>query len=238
MNVERTTRRLPSAERSNELLRIAKALFQEQGPNGLKLREIARRAGVSAPSVYNHFASFEDLLAAIMDEQMSDIGEMHAAIAVMDPEQAVTTMCKSHTLLLADNPAAAYLLMADQQLRLKLAPLRDIPQKMSALNRAEAEIFKRGESAGVFRAVNPHDVVLARLGMTTTILSARWSNGRIKPDQVAEVGETVADFVLRLLRKETASKALLTNVLREPDCGCSCFRTRTKPKGDEIRRER
>ena len=192
--------RLPSAERSKELIEIAKALFVNVGPEGVKLREIARRAGISAPSVYNHFASLEDLLAAILEEHLDDLLSVHATIGALPPERAVRDLCKGHTKLLAENPAAAHLLMAHQQLRAKLGPLRHIAEKMSSLNTAEAAIFKKGASQGVFQEVDFHGVILSRLGMTTTILSAHRTNSGIEQDQVATTGETVSAFVLKILK--------------------------------------
>ncbi len=49
---------------------VAAALKEiaREGPDGFSLREVARRAGVSAPSVYRHFKSKEDLLAAVAAE--------------------------------------------------------------------------------------------------------------------------------------------------------------------------
>jgi AcrR family transcriptional regulator len=42
----------------------ALGLVQEKGPKGFTLREVARRAGVSAAAPYRHFADKEELLAA------------------------------------------------------------------------------------------------------------------------------------------------------------------------------
>jgi len=46
------------------LLRAAAQVLEEQGPAGVLLREVARRAGVSHNAPYRHFASREALLAA------------------------------------------------------------------------------------------------------------------------------------------------------------------------------
>src|SRR6201994_3346863 len=40
-------------------------LVQEKGPKGFTLREVARRAGVSAAAPYRHFADKAQLLAAV-----------------------------------------------------------------------------------------------------------------------------------------------------------------------------
>lgn len=103
---------------------IAKALRVEHDPRGLKLREVARQASISAPSVFNHFANLEDLLATIMCEHLSGLPEIHAAVASLAPRDAIRAMNVRHAQLLAKNPAAAYLMTADLQLRAELAPIR------------------------------------------------------------------------------------------------------------------
>lgn len=47
-----------------ELLQTAVELAREQGPSGVVLREVARRAGVSHNAAYRHFADREELLTA------------------------------------------------------------------------------------------------------------------------------------------------------------------------------
>jgi AcrR family transcriptional regulator len=44
------------------------------GPDGFSLREVARRAGVSAPAVYRHFQDKDDLLAAVAGECTDRLG--------------------------------------------------------------------------------------------------------------------------------------------------------------------
>jgi AcrR family transcriptional regulator len=43
----------------------ARAILDEAGPEGVGLRETARRVGVSATAAYRHFESKEDLLASV-----------------------------------------------------------------------------------------------------------------------------------------------------------------------------
>lgn len=56
---------------ANRLLDAAEALFAEKGFEGATLREIARRAGIHQPGLYNHFASKQALYAAVLDRALA-----------------------------------------------------------------------------------------------------------------------------------------------------------------------
>lgn len=55
--------RVPRAVRSEQLLEVADRLFAERGFRGASMDELARRAGVSKPVIYDHFGSKEQLFA-------------------------------------------------------------------------------------------------------------------------------------------------------------------------------
>lgn len=55
------------------LLAQARALLDEDGPAALSLREIARRAGVAAPSVYHHFANLDAISVALAEEGFAEL---------------------------------------------------------------------------------------------------------------------------------------------------------------------
>lgn len=55
--------RVPRAVRSEQLLELADRLFAERGFHGASMDELARRAGVSKPVIYDHFGSKEQLFA-------------------------------------------------------------------------------------------------------------------------------------------------------------------------------
>jgi len=55
--------RVPRVVRSEQLLELADQLFAERGFQGASMDELARRAGVSKPVIYDHFGSKEELFA-------------------------------------------------------------------------------------------------------------------------------------------------------------------------------
>ena len=58
---------MPAAERRELIASVATGVFAERGYDGASIDEIARRAGVSAPVVYDHFASKQDLYEQIVE---------------------------------------------------------------------------------------------------------------------------------------------------------------------------
>jgi len=58
--------RTPRAERRRQIIEAAATLFSHKGFRGTKTREIAQAVGVSEAMVFKHFATKEDLYAAII----------------------------------------------------------------------------------------------------------------------------------------------------------------------------
>ena len=61
--------RMAGEERRDQLLRVAMSLFSNHGFRGTTTKEIAHAAGVSEAMVFRHFATKEDLYAAILDHK-------------------------------------------------------------------------------------------------------------------------------------------------------------------------
>ncbi|MDE1172400.1 MAG: TetR/AcrR family transcriptional regulator [Parvibaculaceae bacterium] len=59
------TVRLPAAERRQQILDIARSLFVQRGIEHTSMREIAKKAGITATSIYDHFEDKDDLLYEI-----------------------------------------------------------------------------------------------------------------------------------------------------------------------------
>jgi AcrR family transcriptional regulator len=67
---------MTSAERREQLIEIARAIFAERGFEGTSIEEIAARASVSKPVVYEHFGGKEGLYAVVVDREVRQLLEM------------------------------------------------------------------------------------------------------------------------------------------------------------------
>ncbi len=62
--------RMTGKERRQQLLDVSRARFAERGFDGTSIEEIAARAGVSKPVVYEHFGGKEGLYAVVVDREI------------------------------------------------------------------------------------------------------------------------------------------------------------------------
>ena len=69
--------RLPAAERSAQLLDVARSVFARDGYRGASMEAIAEAAGVTKPVLYQHFSSKHALYSSLLE---SEIGELTAAL--------------------------------------------------------------------------------------------------------------------------------------------------------------
>jgi AcrR family transcriptional regulator len=62
--------RMTASQRREQLLEVSRGLFAEKGFDGTSVEEIAARAGVSKPVVYEHFGGKEGIYAVIVDREV------------------------------------------------------------------------------------------------------------------------------------------------------------------------
>ncbi|MCZ7459801.1 TetR/AcrR family transcriptional regulator [Streptomyces sp. WMMC940] len=110
--------RMTGAERRQQLLDIGRTLFAAKGFEGTSVEEIAAKAGVSKPVVYEHFGGKEGLYAVVVDREMRQLLDMvtgaltaghprelleQAAFALLD---YIETYTDGFRILVRDSPVA------------------------------------------------------------------------------------------------------------------------------------
>lgn len=70
------TQRMTGNQRREQLLEVGRTVFAERGLDGASIEEIAERAGVSKPVVYEHFGGKEGLYAVVVDREMNHLLEV------------------------------------------------------------------------------------------------------------------------------------------------------------------
>ena len=111
--------RMTGKERREQLLDIGRVLFAERGFDATSVEEIASKAGVSKPVVYEHFGGKEGLYAVVVDREVRRLLEMvtgaltaghprelleQAALALLD---YIDSNADGFRILVRDSPVAS-----------------------------------------------------------------------------------------------------------------------------------
>ncbi len=111
--------RMTGTERRRQLIDVARTLFAERGYEGTSIEEIAQRANVSKPVVYEHFGGKEGLYAVVVDREMSalldgitsSLTNNRSRVRVERVALALLTYVEERTdgfrILIRDSPPAA-----------------------------------------------------------------------------------------------------------------------------------
>ncbi|NYI06741.1 TetR/AcrR family transcriptional regulator [Allostreptomyces psammosilenae] len=171
--------RWDAARNRERILQVAAPAFA-QGGAGVDMREVARLAGVGVGTLYRHFHTKEDLLQAVVQQDVAAWTEaVTRANATEDAwtglaallEATLTTMARHRALLdgLAAQPEADSAAAFDA--------CRD------HLERAVADLVARAHAQGTLRAdVTPADLVLQVMALGRVIQLTAPGNGRSPAD--------------------------------------------------------
>jgi AcrR family transcriptional regulator len=111
--------RMTGTERREQLLDVGRSLFAERGFEATSIEEIAARAGVSKPVVYEHFGGKEGLYAVVVDREMQSLTQRissaltggHARTMVEQAALALLVYIEDETdgfrVLTRDSPVAS-----------------------------------------------------------------------------------------------------------------------------------
>jgi AcrR family transcriptional regulator len=185
------------------VLDAACTLFATQGYRGTSMRDIAQVLGVRAPSMYNHVASKQDILYAIMDNAMDRaIAALEEALAGID-DVAEQLRRATESLVLDFLRFPAEVTVCNNEVR-SLEPgnrIAIVAKRDQYAARVRA-IIERGCRDGRFRTATPQLAAFAVLELGNGAKSWFRPSGRYTDVFVArEYGE----FALRVVGCTVAS---------------------------------
>ncbi len=86
----RRATRMTGSQRREQLITVSRGLFAEKGFEGTSVEEIASRAKVSKPVVYEHFGGKEGIYAVVVDREVQRLtGTLIAALDVGGHPRAI-----------------------------------------------------------------------------------------------------------------------------------------------------
>ena len=181
--------RLPRRARRRALLRAAQEVFVAQGYHAAAMDDIAERAGVSKPVLYQHFPSKLELYLALLDHHIESlVGRVREALAsTTDNRLRVAASVGAYfDFVDGDGPdEGAFRLVFESDLRNDPAVRQRVEQMTSGCADAIAETIARDTGS------HAEEAQLLSIGLTGLMeVSARWwltSPDRIPKERAVEL---------------------------------------------------
>lgn len=194
-------KRLSGVERRLQLMQVARGVFAKHGYEATALEDIAARAGVSKPIVYEHYGSKEGLYAAIVEHEMDDlVSRISRSIGSGKPRERFEAAVLAFMTYAKEEPAGFAVLSRDSSTgaarKGMTRVIDDVANRVGAVFRDE--LTKAGYSAKT-APIYSHALV----GMVTQVGQWWAAEGRgFSIEQVARLISTLGWLGLRHLPRE------------------------------------
>ncbi len=110
----RRSGRLSAAARRAQLVEVGRRVFAERGFGATSMEEIAERAKVSKPIVYEHFGGKEGLFAVIVDREVEHIvARIGEAVAEGSPRERLEAAVLAYLTYVEERPDGFAVLLRD-----------------------------------------------------------------------------------------------------------------------------
>lgn len=190
----------------DRLINVAMQLFRQRGYDGTSLAAVAEQLKISAPAVYYHFSSKDELLFEAQKTitlRMLDVLQRNTARGTAS--ERLRAFARTHVraqleFMAAGSERGVFTLV--QMIRSLHGTQREqIEQVARRVLDLLREIIRQGVADGSFLPVDPTIAAFAIIGMNHHLFGWFNPDGELNVDEVAELH---ADFALRLVAADQA----------------------------------
>ncbi|MGA7307076.1 MAG: TetR/AcrR family transcriptional regulator [Rhodothermales bacterium] len=192
----------------DKIFAAARDVFYEQGYDGARMQEIARRAGINQSMLHYYFRTKEKLFAAVFRIAAAEV--LFKVLSVLDEDiplfQKIEQFVHSYIDVISDNPHIPAFVLQELRRnpdRLKSVVGEGAKGRLSVLRRQVVEAVEAGE----IRPITPGHLIANMLGLSVFPFIARpmlQTGLELDPDDydafLAERKEVVTSFILNALK--------------------------------------
>lgn len=155
-------------KRRDQILDEATRLFAERGYDGTSMSDLAESVGLRKASLFHHFASKEQLKAAVLDRLVREVGAAILLAASGDAHfgDRLDALTDAIVDTLVSRPFAARLVVREAMDWSKAQPhgAGEVFDMIFTVLVAAEKFVESGQQAGVFVPGDPRHIVLTVLG--------------------------------------------------------------------------
>jgi AcrR family transcriptional regulator len=161
------------------ILEEAMRIIASQGIEELKVKDLARAVGIQPPSVYRHFTSREDIIAALATRMVDDMAARLQPDAALAPRDWMHAWVRGLVGFYASRPAYAIMILREmatpagvEAMEAALGPPGEAFTRSPLKETSDrfSRVYARGVAEGVFRPRDHAQLTAALLGAVLSAL--------------------------------------------------------------------
>ena len=158
-------------QRRQEIIEIAMPLFVKQGFNETSMRQIAQAVGMGKSTLYDYFASKDDIIVFVIQEHIALLMERANAIIAEEGDAAghLRDILEMQLAFSLENKAFYMRVMFEAQ-RLKVESQQRIQTRRYAYQDLVKKLIETGIQQGCFRQVDATMAMKTLLAMMTPVI--------------------------------------------------------------------
>ena len=182
--------RMTGQQRREQLLGVARTLFAERGYEAASVEEIAERAGVSKPVVYQHFGGKEGIYAVVVDREVTGLtARITSALGADHPRAAAEQAADAFLTYIEECEEGFRILVRDAPVGTSSGTFASVINDIAA--HAERLLVSEFKDRGFDRTTAP---MYARMLVGAVALTGEWWLEVGKPSR-----EVVAAHIVNLM---------------------------------------
>jgi AcrR family transcriptional regulator len=189
-------------ERQKEIIEVAQELISEKGIQGLTIKNLSKKIGITEPAIYRHYNSKTDILIAILDlfnnntEQIFKKEMQNVANSVDKIEHLFT----KHFAAFSAKPSLVAVIFSEEIFRNDTLLIKKISMVIERNHRILAEIVTVGQKNGEIRSDIEADHLSTIVIGTLRLFVKKWQFANYSYSLPAE-GEKLIKSIKLMIQK-------------------------------------
>jgi AcrR family transcriptional regulator len=187
-------------ERQKEIISTALELIETKGIQGLTIKNISKKIGISEPAIYRHFESKIEILTSILDMIKNNSDRLYTQ-EIMDQKTAtakIERLFQNHFQAFVNYPQFVSVIFAEEIFRNEKALLIKLKELIDHNNQVLIDIIRKGQHNNEIRDDIDTDSLATMILGTLRLYVKKWQLSEYNFNLMEE-GNRLIQMVVKMI---------------------------------------
>ena len=190
-------------ERQQEIIYTALDLISDKGIQGLTIKNLSKKIGITEPAIYRHFENKIQILIALLDLLKKNTNVIFEAElnSVESAVRKIERLFEKHFKIFSEMPSLASVVFSEEMFRNEEKLISKISEIIEINNKTLLSILKEGQQNNEIRSdINTEHLVVIIMGALRLFVK-KWQFAKSSFDLQIEGGKLIQSVKLIISKK-------------------------------------